>query len=90
MKINNIPRSGAIHQYRNNQDSKLDNTQGKKEKQKDELQISTEAKKLHGAQTLSNSNVNSDKVQQLKESVSSGTYVVEADKIAEKLYPYFK
>lgn len=30
------------------------------------------------------------KIQELKQQVASGTYRVDADKIAEKLLPYFK
>lgn len=87
MNINNIQRTNSVNPYRNNQDNISENAKGKKTNQKDELHISSEAKELHGAQ---NSNAHNQKVQELKDAVSSGTYHVESNKIAEKLWPYFK
>lgn len=90
MEINNIQRTNAMNPYRNNQNSKSDDIKSSKGKQKDEVQISSEAKELLGAQNKANAGTSVEKVQELKEMVSSGTYHVEADKIAEKLMPYFK
>jgi negative regulator of flagellin synthesis FlgM len=89
VKINNIQRTNSINPYRNNQDTKPD-VKGSKGKQKDEVQISSEAKELLGAQNKANAGTSVEKVQELKSLVSSGNYHVESGKIAEKLMPYFK
>lgn len=90
MKINHVPRSGSLNPYRSQQDSKADYASGKKGNLKDQVQISSEAKELLGAHNITDSKQRIEKVQQLKDSVSSGTYHVEANKIAEKLLPFFK
>lgn len=90
VKINNIQRTNSINPYRNNQDTKPDDVKGSKGKQKDEVQISSEAKELLGAQNKANAGTPVEKVHELKSLVSSGNYHVESGKIAEKLMPYFK
>jgi negative regulator of flagellin synthesis FlgM len=82
MKINDIQRAGAINPYRKSNDAKLDHTEGKKHKKKDEVNISSEAKELQGSTTVK------QHVEDLKQSYLTGTYYVEASKIAEKLLPY--
>lgn len=70
------------------------NTSKAKGKQKDQVQISAEAKELQelgsagsaqAAQELRNG-----KIDDLKKAVSTNTYHVESGKIAEKLWPYIK
>jgi negative regulator of flagellin synthesis FlgM len=85
MKINETQRLGAINHYRQQHEARTDQT-GKKAKQKDEISISAEAKELQGSQGTT---VN-PRVEELKNSVATGTYHVEARKIAEKLLPYLK
>lgn len=87
MKINGINRVGGMNPYAR-QEAKLAELKGKREKQKDEVQISAQAQELHGAQGTSE--LRSRKVQELKHSVSTGTYHVESGQIAEKLFPYIK
>jgi negative regulator of flagellin synthesis FlgM len=89
VKINNIQRTGAVNPYRNQQDNKADNTQGVKGNKKDEVQISSEAKKLLGAQNTEFVK-REEKIQELKQAVSTGTYHVEANQIAEKILPYLR
>jgi negative regulator of flagellin synthesis FlgM len=84
MKINETQRTGSVQSYRKNSDSKHTNTTGKKHNAKDEVVISSEAKELQG------SHVSRKKVDELKNSVATGTYNVESGKIAEKLLPYLK
>lgn len=79
MKIQGTTRTGSINPYNHN-DNRA--TVGKKEKKKDEISISPEAKELLNAQT--------QKLQELKNAVSTGTYHVDAKKISEKLLPYLK
>lgn len=81
MKINETSRIGGIHSYRNNQETKTQ-VGGKKSSARDEVQISSEAKELLGSVD------NRARVEDLKKAVSSGTYHVEAGKVAEKLLPH--
>jgi negative regulator of flagellin synthesis FlgM len=80
MKINEVQRSGAVNPYRRANDAQLAQTENKKHK-KDVVNISSEAKELQGT-------TENRQVEKLKQSYSSGTYHVEASKIAEKLFPY--
>jgi negative regulator of flagellin synthesis FlgM len=89
MKINDIHRAGAVHSYRNQTTSQSTKGVDKKEK-KDEVRISSEAKELLDAKAASAADPRGQKLEQLKQSVSSGTYHVEAGKVAEKLLPYLK
>lgn len=82
MKVNPLTRTGAVNPY-HNQDAKAKELSHSKGKRRDQVEISSEAKQLLGAS-------NESKIQRLKNEVSSGTYYVEAGKIAEKLLPYFK
>lgn len=82
MKINDAGRIGAIQQYRKSHSGGLD--KAGKAQAKDEVRISSQAKELHGTQHAERS----DKIESLKQAVSTGTYHVEANKIAEKLLPY--
>ncbi|GIP35594.1 flagellar biosynthesis anti-sigma factor FlgM [Paenibacillus sp. J2TS4] len=94
MKINDIQRIGAINPYQRNQHSYAQVQANKKGKQKDEVQISPEAKELLSSRAASShAEVNESrekKIEDLKQAVSTGTYHIEAGKIAEKLYPYIK
>ncbi len=88
MKINDIQRIGAINPYRKNNGHASDKAYGKKGVPKDEVLISSEAKELLSAHA--DSAQRAKKVQELKQSVMTGTYHVDAGKIAEKLLPYIK
>lgn len=89
MKINENQRIGNINKYIQNNESRSVNGTEKK-KRKDEVQISAEAKELLENTSAVRSNEQNQRIQELKESVSAGTYHVEARKIAEKLFPYIK
>jgi negative regulator of flagellin synthesis FlgM len=82
MKINDIQRTGAINPFRKSSDSIGVPSQENKQKKKDEVNISSEAKELQGS-TASN-----QQVEDLKKSYMTGTYHVEARQIAEKILPY--
>lgn len=89
MKINETGRIGAINSYQRNIESGRQN-EDKKTRRKDEVSISSEAMEMLQA---SDRNVNSErvqKIQDLKQQVSTGTYQIDSGKIAEKLMPYFK
>jgi len=82
MKVNEISRVGAINPYKQGNDARLAQSELRKQKQKDEVNISSEAKVLQGL------DVSGQHVEALKQSYSTGTYHVEANKIAAKLLTY--
>lgn len=83
MKINDMNRIGAMQQYRKSSVSDAGLANSKNKLGKDQLHISDEAKQLQGAGR-------SESIQELKQSVESGNYHVDAEKLAERLLPYFK
>ncbi|MVP01543.1 flagellar biosynthesis anti-sigma factor FlgM [Paenibacillus lutrae] len=87
MKINESHRIGNVNPYAKHKDQMQVSAADKRNRPKDEVQISTEAKQLLGA---AGDEVRARKVEELKQQVRSGTYHVEAGKIAEKLLPYLK
>ncbi|ANE46706.1 hypothetical protein SY83_10965 [Paenibacillus swuensis] len=88
MKINDTQRIGAMNNYRKNNQQQAEVT-GKKQK-KDEIQISAEAQELLTQQTQGEDPIRAEKLNELKQSVASGTYSVDPRKLAEKLFPYIK
>jgi negative regulator of flagellin synthesis FlgM len=89
MKINGIHPVGGTNPYSRSQETRTSEWKSSKQKQKDEVRISSEAQELLEAQG-SNDTTRLQKIQELKQSVSTGTYHVEARQIAEKLLPYLK
>ncbi|OCT13147.1 flagellar biosynthesis anti-sigma factor FlgM [Paenibacillus pectinilyticus] len=89
MKINDNGRIGAVNPYKKTGDATFAQAAAKKGKAKDQVEISVEAKELLGAQGI-RTEEQSQRIEQLKASVASGTYHVAAGKIAEKLLPYLK
>lgn len=89
MKINDNGRIGNVNPYKKSGESAFAQAAGKKGKAKDQVEISAEAKELLGAQG-NRTEEQSLRIDQLKSSVASGTYHVDAGKIAEKLLPYLK
>jgi negative regulator of flagellin synthesis FlgM len=83
MKINEPQRVGLFRAYPQSAELRQEPASGKR--RKDEVQISDEAKELLGAQ----SGDRESRIRELKNEVSSGTYRVDAGKIAEKLLPFF-
>lgn len=86
MKINETNRIGAINPYQRNTETNVQGSQ-KKSARKDEASFSVEAMEM--LQRSSNAE-RTQRIQELKQQVVSGTYKVDADKIAEKLLPFFK
>lgn len=83
MKINESSRVGGVNPYRKTAGNSLPAADMKKSK-KDEVQISTEAKELLSSVQPT------EKIEQLKQAVSTGTYHVDGQKVAEKLWPFLK
>ncbi|MEK3883901.1 flagellar biosynthesis anti-sigma factor FlgM [Paenibacillus sp. PL2-23] len=87
MKINETKRIGAANPYAKQSEVRSDPT--KKAKQKDEVQISAAAKEMLSTSKLSDAE-RSERISRLKSEVASGTYHVDAGKIAEKLLPFIR
>ncbi|MFC4777821.1 flagellar biosynthesis anti-sigma factor FlgM [Paenibacillus sp. GCM10023252] len=87
MKINESGRIGAIHSYQKQSEQRAQAANHKK--QIDQVKISPEAKELQSTQQAHSAG-RAEKVSDLKQQVQTGTYHVEAGKIAEKLLPYLK
>ncbi|OUS75153.1 flagellar biosynthesis anti-sigma factor FlgM [Paenibacillus sp. MY03] len=85
MKINETNRIGGTNPYQKHSEFRAESA--KKAKQKDEVQISAAAKEMLTTSKL-NSTERTERLNELKQSVASGTYHVDAGKIAEKLLPY--
>jgi negative regulator of flagellin synthesis FlgM len=90
MKINDSQRIGSVNPYKKAGDSHATSAAGKKNKPKDQVEISSEAKELLGAQATNRTDEQIKRLEELRDSVSTGTYHVDAKKIAEKLLPYIK
>ncbi|MEF2968073.1 flagellar biosynthesis anti-sigma factor FlgM [Paenibacillus sp. M1] len=89
MKINETGRIGAINNYQRQIETQRKDLDSKT-RRKDEVSISTEAQELLKAQEGSIDSSRLERIADLKQQVSSGTYNVDAGKLAEKLVPYFK
>jgi len=89
MKINEPSRIGAINSYQRNVESNQQ-AETKKSRRKDEVSISPEAMKMLEEQGRTQDAGRLQRIQELKEQVSSGTYQVDSSKLADKLLPYFK
>ncbi|MGG3453247.1 flagellar biosynthesis anti-sigma factor FlgM [Paenibacillus rhizolycopersici] len=89
MKVNETGRVGGINPYQRNLELR-DLNSNKKKQSHDQISISTEAKEMLNAQNRVNDPARAERIEKLKQEVSTGTYHVGNDKIAEKLLPYFK
>ncbi|GFN32661.1 hypothetical protein PCURB6_29210 [Paenibacillus curdlanolyticus] len=88
MKINETQRIGAINPYHKNNGQRVFESIGKKKR--DDVQISTEAKEMLQSQQGVQSPERQKQIEELKNQVSTGTYYVDAGKVAEKLLPYLR
>ncbi|MGG4554832.1 flagellar biosynthesis anti-sigma factor FlgM [Paenibacillus humicus] len=89
MKINETGRVGAINNYQRHIEAQRQESD-RKTRRKDEVSISTEAMELLQAQENAKDPARLKRIEELKSQVSSGTYHIDAGKLAEKLVPYFK
>nr|WP_168123432.1 flagellar biosynthesis anti-sigma factor FlgM [Paenibacillus sp. HB172176] len=87
MKINDSNRISGTGSYQ--KQSEMRASGARKAKSKDEVQISAAAKEMLSANGLQGAE-RAKQIDQLKRSITSGNYHVEAGKIAEKLLPYLK
>ncbi|WP_442602605.1 flagellar biosynthesis anti-sigma factor FlgM [Paenibacillus sp. KN14-4R] len=85
MKISDIHRIGAMNPYKRAGEARAQSDLNRSSR-KDEVQISPEAMEL-----LENKVTNkTERIAELKQAVATGTYQVEAGKIAEKMLPFIK
>ncbi|MET3852778.1 flagellar biosynthesis anti-sigma factor FlgM [Paenibacillus sp. OAE614] len=89
MKINDTGRIGGVNPYQRNMETQRQETQ-KPARKKDQVSISSEAIEMLEAQSRANDPERAKKLEDLKQRISSGTYQVDAGKLADKLMPYFK
>jgi negative regulator of flagellin synthesis FlgM len=87
VKINDSQRISAYRTYQQQSDTRANQASGKR--RTDEVQFSAEAMELLGAQHTDDPN-HAQRIESLKKEVSSGTYEVDAGKLAEKLLPFFQ
>lgn len=85
MKINETNRIGGTNPYQKQAEIRTESAS--KARKKDQVQISAAAKEMLTTSKLSQAE-RAERINELKQSVASGTYQVEAGKIAEKLLPY--
>ncbi|CAM3698458.1 MULTISPECIES: flagellar biosynthesis anti-sigma factor FlgM [Paenibacillus] len=89
MKINESGRVNGVNSYQRNIESRELQHIDKNKRKKDEVSISPEAMEL-SAQSKVQDPERAEKIQRLKEAVSNGTYEVPADRLVNKLLPYFQ
>jgi negative regulator of flagellin synthesis FlgM len=87
MKINEPQRISAVNTYQKQNENRAPETSPKKKT--DQVQISAEAQEMLSTSKLQNEE-RAERINRLKKEVASGTYHVDAGKIAEKLLPYLK
>ncbi|MUT65021.1 flagellar biosynthesis anti-sigma factor FlgM [Paenibacillus sp. NEAU-GSW1] len=87
MKINETQRLGALNYYQKQNESRVSGASQKRKA--DEVRISEEAKEMLSSSQTANPE-RAKHIEQLKQSVATGSYHVEAGKIAEKLLPYLR
>lgn len=88
MKVNDTGRIVGINPYYRNLEPR-DLHVNKKKQSQDQISISTEAKEMLNAQNRVNDPARVERLEKLKQEVSTGNYHVENEKIAGKLLPYF-
>lgn len=89
MKIQGNQRMNGINPYQKLNPPIQDKTKSTPSLGKDEVQISTEAKELLQS-SKSDGTSREARVQEIKAQVEAGTYRVDSDKIAEKMYGQIK
>lgn len=88
MKINEPGRLNGLHNYSKAGSRKAEGAIGAR-KATDQVSISQEAQELLQAGRAGQAE-RTEKISALKQSVSSGTYYVEAGKLAESILPYLR
>lgn len=85
MKINDMQRIGAYHTYHHATEQRTSSASGKR--RKDEVAFSAEAMELLKSRKFDESD-RAQRIEQLKQEVSAGTYKVDIGKLADKIAPF--
>lgn len=90
MKINDVQRLGALSAY--NQNRNVSSTKKQAASRKDELSISQQAKQMQDSKSAAElkSTTEPQRLAQLQDSVQSGTYHVDTQKLVDAVYPYIR
>lgn len=88
MNINHINRVGSVNPYRKQVAAGKTESAGRQASKQDGVEFSDEALKLLGTKPQAVDPARTERIAELKEAVSTGTYHVDAGKVAEKLLPY--
>lgn len=86
MNINQVNRVGAVNPYRKQVETGKAGSAGKQALKRDGVEFSDEARKLASGSGGTDP-ARTERIAELKEAVATGTYSVEAGKVAEKLLP---
>lgn len=89
LKINETGRMNGVNSYQRNIDVPRQE-ESRKSRRKDEVTISAEAMEMLHAKEQTKDPERARKIEELKARVEAGTYHVDADKLIDKLLPYFK
>lgn len=89
MKINETGRLNGVNSYQRNLDLSRQE-ESRKSKRKDEVTISAEAMEMLHAKEQTTDAERARRIEELKSRVEAGTYHVDAEKLVDKLLPYFK
>lgn len=88
MKINDMRRISGVNPYQKQNEARAAaNTERKQ--QKDEVKFSAEAMEMLST-SRSNDAERTQRIQELKAQVASGTYHVDAGKLADKVLPFIR
>lgn len=88
MKIHDTQRIVAYRTYQQSLEQRTGNATG--QRRKDEVKFSAEAMELLGSRTHIQEADRAERIEQLKESVSAGTYRVPDHVLVEKLLPFVR
>jgi negative regulator of flagellin synthesis FlgM len=88
MKINDTQRIGAYRNFQQTTETRTNSTAGKR--RKDEVNFSAEAMELLSARKGADETDRAQRIEQLKDEVSSGTYRVPDHLLAEKMLTFVR
>ncbi|MFB9327048.1 flagellar biosynthesis anti-sigma factor FlgM [Paenibacillus aurantiacus] len=88
MKINDMRRVSGVNPYQKQNEARATGNTERKQ-QKDEVKFSAEAMEMLST-SRSNDAERTQRIQELKAQVASGTYHVDAGKLADKVLPFIR
>ena len=88
MKINDTQRIGSYRTYHQSMEQRVGSSAG--QRRKDEVKFSSEAMELLGGRKGADEAERAQRIEQLKNEVTAGTYRVPDHVLAEKLLPFIR